>query len=497
MPEPPYPGPSARSERIRELFERALDASPGARAALIDAAAAPDPGLAREVRQLLEAFDGLGDRLATLDTAAAARLLDETAPDPLEQGRIGRFEVVRRIGRGGMGVVYLGYDPELDRHVALKVMSASTLGDDATAARLLHEARATSRLDHPCIATVYDVGRTEDGRLFMAMAYYPGRTLAERIAEGPLSADRALDIAKQVADALAAAHAAGIVHRDVKPANVMLLPDGSVRVLDFGVARLMDATLTRAGATLGTVAYMSPEQTRGAEVDGRSDLWALGVVLHEMLTGGRPFAAGSETAVIHRIRHDAPDMDSVPRDAPPGLRAIVERCLAKEPDERFPDAASLAAALDGAAAPTPHRPGAGPAWTPVAVGAAALVAALSLVPLVGSGGDVHPAASVLAVLPVTPAVEDSALARIGRELAVTVAMNLDGMGGVRVMDPLTVLCVLEPLAHLERVHVERALDRPDRARWHLDRALEHLDAPDAPLRTLVEEGARAVEGTVP
>ncbi|HEX7122101.1 MAG TPA: protein kinase, partial [Gemmatimonadaceae bacterium] len=206
--------------------------------------------------------------------------------------------------------------------------------------------RAASALDHPSIATIYEIGETDDGRLFIALAYYGDETLRARIAGGPLPISDAVRIATQVAEGLRVAHARGIVHRDIKPANLLLTPDGGVRIIDFGIAKLAGGATTRPTLRLGTAAYMSPEQSLGDPVDARTDLWALGVVLYEMLTGVRPFRQERPDALIFGIRLDAPAPPTVVRpDTPDALSALVMRCLEKDPEQRFQSAEALLEAL--------------------------------------------------------------------------------------------------------------------------------------------------------
>jgi serine/threonine protein kinase len=191
-----------------------------------------------------------------------------------------------------MGVVYEAVDTKLDRPVALKFLLPESTRDPEAKARFIHEAKAASALDHPNVCTIHEIGETDDGRLFLAMARYAGETLKQKIARGPLPLDEALDIARQIAEGLAEAHKKEIVHRDLKPANIFVTDSGLVKILDFGLAKLAGQTkVTRTGTTLGTVAYMSPEQARGQETDARTDLWSLGAVLYEMVVG-RPAVPG-------------------------------------------------------------------------------------------------------------------------------------------------------------------------------------------------------------
>lgn len=256
--------------------------------------------------------------------------------------KIKQYEITARLGAGGMGEVYLATDTRLGRQVALKFLPREFATDPDRRKRLELEARSASSLDHPNILTIYDIDECE-GRPFIAMAYVEGSTLKERMAAGRLPLDQAIRFAIQIASGLAAAHARGIVHRDVKPDNVMIGTDDRARLADFGLARLKESSgLTERGSTVGTVGYMSPEQVQGLPVDARSDVFSLGIVFYELLTGRRPFAAEHAAAALYSIVHETPP---APRDInpqiPPEVSAVVERAMAKEPDDRYPNAGAL------------------------------------------------------------------------------------------------------------------------------------------------------------
>ena len=203
---------------------------------------------------------------------------------------LGPYDIRAELGHGGMGVVYTAHDPRLKRQVAIKLLTADLTRDETAKQRFLQEAQAASALDHPNICTIFEINETPDGQLYLVMAYYEGETLKQRIEQGSLGVDDAIDIATQVGQGLAEAHGAGIVHRDIKPANLLIAKGGVVKILDFGLAKLAGAEgVTQTGTAVGTVAYMSPEQARGEEVDHRTDIWSLGVVLYEMLSGQPPF----------------------------------------------------------------------------------------------------------------------------------------------------------------------------------------------------------------
>ena len=276
----------------------------------------------------------------------SASTAPRSLPRPLTTGdRVGRFRIVGELGRGGMGVVYRAEDERLGRSVALKFLPAHLRSDAVARDRLLVEARAVAALDHPNVCTVYEVAADDSGRDYIAFACYEGTTLQDRLRDGPLAIDEAVRIAREVASGLAAAHARGIIHRDLKPSNVFLCEDGTAKILDFGIAKMDGVALTATGQTPGTVEYGAPETLRG-EVSARSDLWSLGVVLYEMLTGRRPFEAPYEAAVLYSILHEAPAAaSSLNPEVTPDLDAVVARCLAKESDDRFDNASGLSDAL--------------------------------------------------------------------------------------------------------------------------------------------------------
>ena len=341
-------------DRLGELFERALDVPPAERDTFLEGACA-DPDLRAEVRSLLRSHDaapeflhGLGEQL--LPAAFAARARAKAGHDASTGRRTaGRYTLLEELGRGGMGVVYKAYDPDLQRAVALKFLPAHLSADPEARARMRSEARAASALDHANIAVVHEIGSLRldpadppDGRLYIAMAYYDGETMDRKIARGPLPPATVLEYGAQIASGLSCAHAAGFVHRDVKPANLIVTERGELKILDFGIARAASGTLTRAGTPIGTVAYMSPEQTRGEVVDARADVWAVGAVLHEMLQAEPAFARASEEATIYAIRNDHPvRIVALSEDSRPGIQDLLDRCLAKEPSSRPADGGAL------------------------------------------------------------------------------------------------------------------------------------------------------------
>jgi serine/threonine protein kinase/tetratricopeptide (TPR) repeat protein len=285
---------------------------------------------------------------------------------------VSHYRILDRLGEGGMGVVYRARDTRLERDVALKFIRPDLLRAGADRERFVREARLLASLDHPNICTLHEIDEF-DGGLFMAMTLVEGKNLHELVAGGPLEVARALDIARQVAGGLHAAHERGIVHRDIKSGNVMLTGDGRVKILDFGLARRADATLlTREGMVLGTIGYMSPEQATGVVVDHRTDIWAVGVLLHELITGDLPFRAAYDPAVVYLIiNQPAPPMSRSRPDVPDAVQALVDRALAKAPEDRFASAAELISAINAAGSGGPAVP-APVAAAPVPAPAAAI-----------------------------------------------------------------------------------------------------------------------------
>jgi Tol biopolymer transport system component len=250
---------------------------------------------------------------------------------------VSHYRIVERIGAGGMGVVYKAEDTKLGRTVALKFLPPELTRDKKAKQRFIQEARAASAMDHANICTIYEVDEIDDGQLFIAMACYQGKTLKDRIAEGRLELAEILEISAQITRGLAKAHAQGIVHRDIKPGNIFLTHDGEVKIVDFGLAKLAgQVKLTSTGKTMGTVAYMSPEQARGGETGPRTDIWALGVLLYEMVTGEIPFKGDYDVAVVYSIMSEAPAvMSSLRPEIPEELESIVKKALAKSESDRY------------------------------------------------------------------------------------------------------------------------------------------------------------------
>ena len=325
--------------RVKDVFNAALEHDAGERRAYVAAVTADDDSVRAEVDRLLDA------QLESTD------FIEQPAATSLLTGRvISHYEIGRLIGSGGMGHVYAARDTELGREVALKVASFGT--DDAQA-RLRREAQHASRLSHPHICHIYDVGRA-DGQLFVVMELVKGQSLADVVRDGSLSIANARRYAIEIADALAHAHEHGVTHRDLKSTNVMITPARGAKVLDFGLARMLDThqidalshsqrSLTDEGLIAGTLPYMAPELLRGQRGDQRSDIWALGVLLHEMVSGRKPFTGATGFEVSAGILHQEPE--ALPSKVPASMRAIIQRCLEKDPARRYQQAADVHVAL--------------------------------------------------------------------------------------------------------------------------------------------------------
>ena len=309
--------------------------------------------------------------------------------------RLGHYHVTALIGEGGMGQVYRATDTKLKRQVALKILPEAFSADPERLARFQREAEVLASLNHPNIAAIHGLEESEGTRA-LVLELVEGPTLADRIAKGLIPLDETLPIAKQIAEALEAAHEAGVIHRDLKPANIKVRDDGTVKVLDFGLAKALDpnpegdpsqsptltAAATQMGVIMGTAAYMSPEQARGKPVDKRADIWAFGCVLYEMLTGQMAFQGEDVSLTLAKVLERDPSLESLPDTTPPKLRNVLQRCLAKEPRQRVQAIGDVRLAMEGAFETTitePAEPGAVPqlqVWQRPDVIAAALVTTL-------------------------------------------------------------------------------------------------------------------------
>lgn len=331
-----------RWQQAKEIFDAVLKHGPDERVKVLAEACRGDVELQAEVGSLLDSFDesfleepGIGE---------VAELVIHSNKRLAEGQQIEHYQVIRPIGSGGMGEVYLAQDAKLDRRVAIKVLPSSMSSDADANRRFAREARAAATLEHPNICPIYEIGES-DGNCFIVMQYIEGETLAERLANERLAHNEVLDIAIQITDALDEAQAHGVIHRDIKPSNIIVNRKGIVKVLDFGLAKFVESKsedetaklLSTTGAVMGTVPYMSPEQVRGNKLDGRTDIFSLGVVLYEMLSGRQPFSRESNAEMISAILNDEPPMSEIPE----GFRAIIARAVTKKVENRYQTAGEL------------------------------------------------------------------------------------------------------------------------------------------------------------
>ncbi len=375
--------------------------------------------------------------------------------------KLGPYEVLSQLGVGGMGEVWRARDTRLGREVALKVLPETVAGDREVIARFQREAQLLATFNHTNIASIHSFERA-DGVQLLVMEMVPGETVRELLAAGPLPLPRALDIARQTAEALEAAHAKGILHRDLKPANVKVTPEGRVKLLDFGLAKAfapasevsdlsesptLGATATRSGTVLGTVPYMSPEQARGRTLDQRSDVWSFGCLLYEMLAGHKTFPGDSQVDILVAILERKPDWNALPKETPPRIQSLLAQCLSKDPESRAPDMSSVRRELElsaeekspGAsrsiAAVSVRIPGAPRFWAGAGALLAAVIAVLAVVSFRGKEGTALPASKLLAILPATDLTGRSDGRQLCDGFSVSLRSKLRRVPGVSIMLP--------------------------------------------------------------
>ena len=336
-----------RNRQVDQVFQAALDLNPTERAAFLDEACAGDPELREEVEALLSSDEQGGSFIELPAIEIAPEIVAHDHRTSFVGQTIGTYRIEAELGKGGMGEVFLAHDSGLRRKVALKFLPAFSTTDKSRLHRFQQEAHATSGLNHPNILTIYELGRFDE-RHFIATEFVDGETVRQRLLGGRMRIEEALKVADQIASALAAAHEAGVIHRDIKPENVMVRRDGIVKVLDFGLAKLVNPHVedpeaktrtllkTEPGTVMGTAQYMSPEQARGLEVDSRTDIWSLGVILYEMVCGKAPFAGPTTSDVLVAILDREPlPPNSTESELTPELWRIIKKALCKDREQRY------------------------------------------------------------------------------------------------------------------------------------------------------------------
>ena len=343
-----------RYQQISKLLEAALALESQERAAFLDSACASDHQLRREVESLIASDEQAGSFISGGALELAAGLVDLSETRSSAAREIGHYKIISPLGAGGMGQVYLAHDTKLDRRVAIKFLTLESTADSQARRRLVREAKAAAQLDHPNICAIHEVGE-DDGRSFIVMQYLEGETLAVRIARKPMVLKESLEVAVQLADALAEAHSRGIVHRDIKPQNIMLTTRGQAKLMDFGLAKVITRkpllesqaeteSLTERSMIVGTVPYMSPEQVNGEAIDARSDVFSFGAVLYEIVTGERAFQGNSAMATLAAVLTQEPK--PLPSKVPDDLTKVIHRCLKKDRGERYQTMSDVKAALE-------------------------------------------------------------------------------------------------------------------------------------------------------
>src|SRR5205823_14421775 len=335
-----------RWKQIDQLFHAALQRDPSQRSAFVAESCAGDPALQKEIEDLLASHEESDSFIETPASDLAAELLAEGQAGLVVGQAIGPYTVLDLIGAGGMGQVYLGTDTRLGRRVALKILPKQFTINPERVRRFEQEARAASALNHPNIVTIHEIGRFNSTQ-FIVAEFVDGQTLRTLMNEKPFTLKEALNVATQIAGALSAAHAAGIVHRDIKPENIMLRADGYVKILDFGLAKLTELPTTDSelekstllqsnpGLVMGTVQYMSPEQARGKKVDARTDIWSLGIVLYELVSGRVPFTGETPSHVmVSLMENELPSLTGH-ATVPAELERIITKALRKDKKERY------------------------------------------------------------------------------------------------------------------------------------------------------------------
>ena len=375
-------------DELAPLFEKAIEMKPAERHAFLADLKSENEKIWLELRSLLDNSDlsipFLEDiRKIVQPSPDAITRVNDFDPYKLVGSKVSRYNIDAVLGRGGMGVVYKAFDDELQRNVALKFLPPMHSEDSHARERFTQEARAASGLDHPNVCTIHEIGRSDLEQIFIAMSYYHGDTLGYIIKQGALPIEKVVDYGTQIASGLQAAHANDIVHRDIKPGNIIVTTKDVVKILDFGIAKMNDQKLTQTGATLGTIGYMSPERVRGNDSGPAGDIWALGVLMYQMISGKQPFAGSIHEAIMYSIMYEEPPYEEdLPGNTPDYLKEVIQRCLQKELDHRYKSMSEVLEDLQtpGQVARSPIRPGSSSTpftnWKTYAGAAAILVAAV-------------------------------------------------------------------------------------------------------------------------
>jgi len=385
---------------------------------------------------------------------------------------ISHYKILEKLGEGGMGVVYKAQDTKLDRIVALKFLPSHLAADEKDKQRFIHEAKAASALDHPNICTIHEIGETPDGQLYIAMAYYEGETLQQKLGSGNLELEAVIHYTLQTAEGLQAAHKKGITHRDIKSSNIMLTPEGQVKIMDFGLAKTAAATmLTKTGSTVGTVPYMSPEQARGEKVDHRTDIWSLGVVLYEMIAGRLPFQSAYSEAIVYSILNEEPKPFRLVRsDVPMELERIVKKAMEKDCSSRYQSIDDLRVDLrrfkkeieSGVPVKTATRTvGLMRRRTYVYGGLVALAFAISLLLLMRRPSPTGIEENSIVVVPFSVRGSDR-LTYLGEGMVQLLSTDLSGAGRINAIDPHTVLSAAKGSGHATGFDPDEARELAER-----------------------------------
>ena len=405
-----------RKNEFEEALRQFIDARMRGEKPDLDQLVNTYPEFEEQIRQKIQSFRKIDALFDSLMGSEENDLLNTATGDDLVGQKIGSFEIVEMIGKGGMGVVYLARDSKLDRLVAIKSMPVALQASSTARTRFTREARLLASLSHPNIGVIHDIIEQTEGSAYLVLEYVPGETLAERMTKEPLRLKDALSIGLQIAEAVSAAHEEGVIHRDIKPSNIKITPDGRVKVLDFGLAKNFvgesardEPTVTQEGRVIGTPAYMSPEQARGKPMDRRTDIWSFGCLLYEMLTGRLPFDGETTTDVLARIIEREPNWDLLPEATPPNIRVLLWRCLAKESRRRLQHMGDAVLELDETLNAPPDKPGIGEPvvrvgwrrlwWLAIAFGMAGIILGLIGVSVFSSKPADRSPSTVAAVIP--------------------------------------------------------------------------------------------------